>query len=111
MTKEAPMLFDELRNWFFIHQAEMRASGLECRLGESPDDGRDKSALWIDIDSATRVGQLILWSSGEAELAVASIGSSEPVINEHREITSQLGLDDALGSLLAGVSDPTKTWP
>jgi hypothetical protein len=109
MTKEVPVLLDELRNWFFIHHAEMRAGGLECRLGEPPDDGRDKSALWIDIDSATRVGQLILWSSGEAELAIAKVGSNEPVIHEHRKIASKLELDDALGSFLARVSDSAET--
>jgi hypothetical protein len=39
---------------------------------------RDKSAAWVDCQRGNRLGQLIVWTSGEAELAVLSLPTDDP---------------------------------
>lgn len=96
-------LLGELKAWFDDRQAGLATHGLTVRLGGSPMAGRDKSSLCLDIDSTVRLSQLILWSSGEAELQMAEVVSGE-VVSQHRQITSRIELDDALETLLVWVS-------
>lgn len=97
------MFLDELRAWFVDQQSALTLRGLTVKLGVSPEGGRDKPSLCLDIDSPSRLGQLILWVSGEAELQLADVASGE-VILRHLDITSRAALDDALESLLAWVT-------
>ena len=101
------MFFDELRAWFVDQQATLTLRGLTVKLGASPEDSRDKPSLCLDIDSPSRLGQLILWSSGEAELQLANMASGK-VVTRHYDITSRTALDDALESLLAWVTPGLK---
>jgi hypothetical protein len=97
------MVFDELRAWVVEQQAPLTSRGLTVKLGASPEDGRGKPSLCLDIDSPSRLGQLILWTSGEAELQLADVASGE-VVTQHHDITSRTALDDALESLVSWVT-------
>jgi hypothetical protein len=55
----------------------------------------------VDFESATRAARLIVWADGQADLAVLDREKGEELLNEHREITSTVGLDDVESSVLA----------
>ncbi len=44
-----------------------------------------------------------MWDNGAAELTVGDRETGEIVVNEHRDIATSLGLDDAVESLIAWV--------
>jgi hypothetical protein len=54
----------------------------------------------VTLTSAERIGQLVIWDTGEAELSMADAASAT-VTEEHREITSGIGLRDATETLVA----------
>lgn len=89
----------ELREWFDDRSARLADLGLQAEFSESPPD-RVKRSASVMIASSSRVGQLVVWDTGEAELTLGEVGSDE-VIEEHREITSHIGLQDATQTLLA----------
>jgi len=92
-------VLDELRSWFIARKTALAQAGYKADLVESP-AAREKRSVSVTIASARRIGQLVLWSSGEAELGMADVASGE-VTEEHREITSEIGLRDATMTLMA----------
>jgi hypothetical protein len=101
MTSETRVL-DELQAWFTSCKAALVDSGYQVELAKSPPN-RDKSSASVTIASARRIGQLTVWSTGEAELSMGDADSGT-VSEEHREITSKIGLQDATETLVAWVS-------
>jgi hypothetical protein len=89
----------DLREWFDERNAGLAELGLQAEFAESPPD-RVKRSASVMIASSSRVSQLVVWDTGEAELTLGDAGSDE-VVEEHREITSQIGLQDATQTLLA----------
>jgi hypothetical protein len=89
----------DLREWFDNRSAGFADLGLQAEFAESPPD-RVKRSASVMIASSSRVGQLVLWDTGEADLTLGDAGSDE-VVEQHREITSHLGLQDATQTLLA----------
>jgi hypothetical protein len=100
MTSETDVL-NELQAWFASHKTALADSGYQVELAESPPD-RVKSSASITIASVCRIGQLTVWSTGEAELSMGDADSGT-VVEEHREITSKIGLQDATETLVAWV--------
>jgi hypothetical protein len=98
MTGGRDVLTD-LREWFDDRNAGLADLGLRVEFAESPTH-RVKRSASVMIASSSRVGQLVVWDTGEAELTLGDVGSDE-VMEEHREITSHLGLQDATQTLLA----------
>ena len=101
MTGETRML-DELQSWFASRRTALVDSGYQVDFTESPPD-RDKPSASITIASARRIGQLTLWSTGEAELSLGDADSGA-VSEQHREITSRIGLQDATETLVSWVT-------
>ena len=102
MSREATLLND-VRAWFADHKVTLAEQGLRAELIESPPD-RDKRSVSVTIASAQRIGQLVVWSTGEAELSMGSVASRE-LIQEHREIISKLGLKDATETLVSWINE------
>lgn len=98
MTEGRDVLTD-LRKWFDDRTAGLADLGFQTEFSESPPD-RVKRSVSVMIASSSKIGQLILWDSGESELLLGDVGSGE-VMEEHREITSHIGLQDATQTLLA----------
>lgn len=96
-------ILGQLRLWFSDRKAALVQAGYQADLVESPAD-REKRSVSITIDSPRRIGQFVLWSSGEAELSMGDVASGE-VTEEHREITSEIGLRDATMTLMAWLMD------
>jgi hypothetical protein len=110
MTSETQVLI-ELRTWFAARKAALADSGYVAEFAESP-PGRGKSSVTITVTAAQRIGQLTVWSTGEAELSMGDAGSGA-VAEEHRENTSKIGLLDAAETLVAWVSatgDAINSW-
>jgi hypothetical protein len=57
--------------------------------------------VWIDVEPATAVGQLILWATGEVDLRVGDRKSGDLTVNAHRAVESADELDDAVRDLIA----------
>lgn len=99
-------MLSDLRKWFDDRRAGLADLGFHAEFAESPPDRIKRSASVI-VASSSRVSQLVVWDSGEAELTLGDVGDDE-VVAEHREITSHIGLRDAtqklLGWLEAGAS-------
>jgi hypothetical protein len=89
----------DLRAWFDARETSLLGDGYQAEFTESP-PGRDKQSVSVTLTSAARIGQLVIWDTGEAELSMADAASGT-VIEEHREITSGIGLRDATEALIA----------
>ena len=66
---------------------------------------RDKSAAWVDCLHGDRLGQLILWTSGEAELAVLSLTTDDPY-QVHYDLTGADEIATCLRDLTQQLTQP-----
>jgi hypothetical protein len=103
MTDSADVLGD-LRRWFDERKAALAHDGYDAEFRESPPD-RSKQSVSVIISSSRRIGQLVVWDTGEAALSMGDVDSGN-VVDEHREITSQIGLRDATQTLLSWLGEP-----
>jgi hypothetical protein len=85
--------------WFIGREAALTRDRYKADLVESPEE-REKRSVSVTIASARRIGQLVLRSTGEAELGMADIAPGE-VTEERREIATDVGLNDATMTLMA----------
>lgn len=97
MSDEKGVLRD-LSSWLEAHESGLTARGYQVEYTESPEDRPKKSASLM-ISTEQRVGQLILWETGEAELGLGDISTPE-ISQQHREITSHSNLVDATQELI-----------
>ena len=102
MTAQTSVL-DDLRAWFAANEASLTSDGYHVEFKESPSD-RAKLSASVLITSAQRVGQLVIWETGEAELSMGDVASAA-ISEEHREIASEIGLRDATDTLMAWLRD------
>ena len=91
---------DELNGRIEAHRESMTVRGLVLAPGTSPLDGRDKRSVWLDVESAEHLGQLIDWDTGEAELEFADVPTGG-ISAQHRRIETRADLDQALALLVA----------
>jgi len=99
-------VFDDLRAWFETHKSSLARRGYVVEFVESPSD-RSKRSASVTISSAPRIGRLVIWDTGEAELSFGD-ATAGVVTEDHREITSEIGLRDAVETLLAWMSESGK---
>ncbi len=103
MTAQISVL-DDLRAWFVTHEASLASDGYHVEFKESP-LGRAKLSASVLLSSAERIAQLVIWETGEAELSMGDV-STGAVLEEHREITSEIGLRDSAETMLAWLREP-----
>jgi hypothetical protein len=75
-----------LRDWFDGTVSAVAQPGFKATFDCSPDD-RDRRSAWVTAESPARLGQLIVWDTGEAMLSLAEVSTGE-VTEEHRQIAS-----------------------
>jgi hypothetical protein len=97
-------VLDELAGWIEAHRDSLAERGLLVASGTSPRDGRCKHSAWLDLEGAQRLGRLIAWDTGEAELELADVPTGE-VDTQHRQVDTRADLDQALMHLIDWV-DP-----
>jgi hypothetical protein len=66
---------------------------------------RDKSAAWVDCQHSDRFGHLIVWPSGEAELAIVSLTTDDPY-QVHYDLTSPDEIATCLRDLTQRLTQP-----
>jgi hypothetical protein len=96
-------VLDALRAWFDAHESSLADDGYQVEFAESP-VGRAKLSASVTVASAHRIARLVIWDTGEAELSMGDVASAA-VAEEHREITSEIGLRDAMETLVAWLSE------
>jgi hypothetical protein len=96
-------VLDDLRVWFEVHKNSLARDGYQVEFTDSP-PGRSKLSASVTITSTRRIGRLVIWDTGEAELSMGDVASAT-VTEEHREITSQIGLRDATETLVTWLSE------
>jgi len=104
------VLLEHLRRWVGGSTSDLSAGGLHLSFTRGP-VARDEQGAWVDIESSTRTVRLIVWESGEANLAVADLVAGGIIVEEHLEITSRFGLEQALGSAVAWADPGSSTYP
>jgi len=95
-----PNFPDALTAWFTEKEAVLRARGVTAELRHSPEDGRSKSSAWLTVEAETRIIQVTVWSSGEAELDYVDLGGGDNR-PEHRDLQT----DQELRVLLKSAVD------
>lgn len=115
---DGPFMSDEnplriLEQWFEERRPVLELLGVDATFTPGSPE-RDKRAAWVDFSSPLGASRLILWESGEADLGIGiyTPGGFEEVLEEHREITSTVGLDDVEMTvkawLLTGATDQAR---
>jgi hypothetical protein len=72
--------------------------GIAVEMTISTDDGPRRAAR-VDATSERGLGQLLLWETGELDLVIGDVASGEVLLDEHREVSSALGIRDALATI------------
>jgi hypothetical protein len=60
------------------------------------EDDRSPAAARLDAESPRRVVQVTAWDSGEVDFVVGDLETGNVLTNEHREVTSALGIRELL---------------
>lgn len=87
-----------LEGWLFSRRQEIQELGLDASITWGPTD-RIPAAAWLDFRNDTISSRLTVWAGGNAEFVIGDLGSKEVLIEEHRDIMTELGLDDVLRSI------------
>ena len=86
-----------LDDWVRGAEGQLTSLGVSIRMGRTRDD-RPKHSAWVELERNDSLGELIVWSSGEADL---TIGGPERVdLGERHELkdreSSSIGYWNAL---------------
>lgn len=92
-------VLEVLRKWPAASEARLRGSAIACELVESPTEF-DPSSVRLILETGERLGEIIVWSSGKAEIHVAEVSTGR-VETEQREIVSRTSLDEILENVIA----------
>jgi len=74
--------------------------GIEIQL-HRPSEPTPKAGIRLDATSAVGLAQLVLWDTGELDLVVADSRTGAIILNEHRDVSSELGIFDAIDTIEA----------
>jgi hypothetical protein len=85
--------------------ARDRLARVGVTLELSRSDEPPKPGVRLDATSATALAQLMLWQTGELDLVIADISTGDVVLNEHRDVSSDVGIADALRTIEAHLVD------
>jgi hypothetical protein len=91
-----------LEEWFLLNHEKLRQSGVDGRFAKGPNN-LDKSAAWLDLETQTTLGRMIVWETGEADLEVGDVstGHVHPI---HRTLRSTVELHQSIDELVSAVT-------
>ena len=93
-----------LKVWLDRRQGALESLGVAVSTTWGPSD-REPASAWVDFATAEKSARLIVWSSGLADLTVGDFVKGEVLLDEHREISSEVGFDDAETTVRAWLVD------
>jgi len=91
---------DHLDEWIQGQTPGFEALGIKVAVTRGPAD-RDPASAWVDFESSERSARLMLWSNGDADLMIGDFVKKEVLLEEHREISTELGLENAWATVRA----------
>ncbi len=97
MTEHVLELLD---SWLQKRRPTLEGKGLQVSITWGPSD-RDPAGAWVDFESTKRSARLTVWANGLADLSVGDYVTNEILVDEHREITSEIGLEEVESTVLA----------
>lgn len=89
-------------DWVSRHEAEIVGHGTTLEL-DSSSAGYPKQMVALTLENDERIGQLVLWETGEAELSVIDVESEQDLLVESRDVQSLFGLQEGLDALVSVV--------
>lgn len=95
-------LIEEMKNWYADSVDRLGSRGFSAELSESP-QGQDPVSLRFVLESSRRLGELILWSTGMAEVQLADVISGE-ILPENQVFKSKVELNSALNVVVEWVA-------
>jgi hypothetical protein len=90
--------------WYEENRSALEARGLEATLGQSPPDGRNKSSAWMRVFDSDRGAEILVWDTGECDLAVLEAPGTDPRL-EHRQLSAEVDFRAAVDHTLS-IFDP-----
>ena len=84
--------------------AQWQAAGIQWQLHLGPT--RSKSSAWVDCATAHHLAQLIVWTSGEADLEVGDISTGDITLT-HYEMSNAAELAPCLDDRTERLTGPT----
>ncbi|WP_346539609.1 hypothetical protein [Micromonospora sp. DPT] len=84
--------------------AGWQEAGVQWQLHYGPT--RSKSSAWVDCTTAHHLAQLIVWTSGEAELSVGNVSTGAIAITNY-EMSNAAELTACLDDLTSHLTPPT----
>jgi hypothetical protein len=88
--------------------SEFEVVNINVSIEWGPSD-RNPASAWLDFESSEKSARLMLWSNGEADLMIGDLTKQQILLEEHREISTELGLDDAGETVKAWLAEITET--
>ncbi len=93
-----------LKGWLERRRGALESDGVAVATTWGPTD-RDPASAWVDFTRPDKSARLIVWSNGLADLTVGDLLKGEVLLEEHREILSDLGFDDVEATVRACFSN------
>ncbi len=87
-------------------RAEFESAGIVFSTTPSPDAA--VRSLRVDADSDRALAQVVLYDSGELDLVVGDASTGAALLDEHREITSPVGITELISTLIESLGSATK---
>lgn len=114
MNLEDAATFESLTSWLqrwtdaHVGQLAQKHTEADIDLGG---DSSEKPMVALTLEGPARMGQLLLWGTGEAEIGVIEVPDEQEVLVETREITTLFGLQECLNAMASTVLDEESAWP
>ena len=93
-------LLDALAVWYEAKHAAAAGEGIQVAFGRTEGD-RPKHSAWVNLECQERLGELIVWDTGEAEYLTGREG--EPEVMEHLQIDDLAQLHETLERLVESI--------
>lgn len=96
------MELDDLRTWHVRLRSELDEARFDVGW-QGPVAGRPKQSACLSIDGPDRLGELIVWSTGEAQLQLGEVASGE-VVDERLQLSDSRQLAQVVARMKAWVT-------
>ena len=98
------MIIDQVFSEFELWRSGL-PQGAIAGLRESDRPAAAGRAARLDVETAARLVQVMIWESGEVDLLIGDLSSGEVLVNEHREISTQHGIRELLADVLGAITE------
>lgn len=93
-------MVEAAREWLESCQEELLALGLKSSITLGPSD-RIPASAWIDFQGGRGSARLTIWDDGQADFMAGDLQTEEILLDEHREISGIVGLEDVRATVVA----------